>query len=140
MKVYTGDVKGAGTDANVFINIFGSTGNTGERKLVKSETHKDKFERAQVDVFVVEAVDLGKVFKVKIRHDNSMFGPAWFLDKVEVIDPVDNETFTFYCERWLAKNKEDCKIERSLYVKVHKVYYFSYPVSPCWVNSHSHAA
>ena len=62
--------------------------------------------------------DLGKVFKVKIRHDNSMFGPAWFLDKVEVIDPVDNETFTFYCERWLAKNKEDCKIERSLYVKV----------------------
>ena len=124
MKVYTGDVKGAGTDANVFINIFGSTGNTGERKLVKSETHKDKFERAQVDVFVVEAVDLGKVFKVKIRHDNSMFGPAWFLDKVEVIDPVDNETFTFYCERWLAKNKEDCKIERSLYVKVNKICLF----------------
>ena len=118
VKVYTGDVKGAGTDANVFINIFGSTGNTGERKLLKSETHTDKFERGQVDIFAIEAVDLGKVFKVKIRHDNSMFGPAWFLDKVEVIDPVDNETFTFYCERWLAKNKEDCKIERSLYVKV----------------------
>ena len=59
--MYTGDVKGAGTDANVFVNIYGDQGDTGERKLHKSETNRDKFERGQLDVFQIEAVDLGKV-------------------------------------------------------------------------------
>ena len=46
--VYTGDVRSAGTDANVFLTMFGENGDTGERPLSKSETHKDKFERGQV--------------------------------------------------------------------------------------------
>ena len=62
-------------------------------------------------------MDLGKVYKIRIRHDNSMLSPAWFLDKVEVIDQTDNETYTFHCERWLGKNKDDGKIDRNLYVK-----------------------
>ncbi|XP_071954737.1 lipoxygenase homology domain-containing protein 1-like [Antedon mediterranea] len=114
--VYTGDVFRAGTDANVFINIFGENGDTGERKLLKSESYSDKFERAHCDKFSVEAVDLGKVFKIKIRHDNSGFNAAWFLDKVEVVD-TDGETALFRCERWIGKNKDDGKLERSLYIK-----------------------
>lgn len=37
VHVFTGDVKGAGTDANVFITIYGQYGDTGERQLGKSE-------------------------------------------------------------------------------------------------------
>lgn len=48
VSVITGDVKGAGTNANVFLTIFGDRGDTGERKLEKSETHFDKFEKGQV--------------------------------------------------------------------------------------------
>ncbi len=48
VEVVTGDVRGAGTDANVFITILGDQGDSGERKLHKSETHSNKFERAQV--------------------------------------------------------------------------------------------
>ena len=48
VNVYTGNEKGAGTDANVFLTIFGDRGDTGERKLHKSETHRDKFEKGQV--------------------------------------------------------------------------------------------
>ena len=48
VDVYTGDVRGAGTDANVFLTIFGDKGDSGERKLYKSETHSNKFERGQV--------------------------------------------------------------------------------------------
>ena len=48
VHVITGDVKGAGTDANVFITIFGEYGDSGERPLSKSETHTDKFERGKV--------------------------------------------------------------------------------------------
>ena len=48
VDVITGDVKGAGTDANVFLNIFGKKGDCGERQLKKSETHQNKFEKGQV--------------------------------------------------------------------------------------------
>ena len=48
MEVFTGDVKGGGTDANVFISIFGDKGDSGERALRNSETNRDKFERNKV--------------------------------------------------------------------------------------------
>ena len=38
----------AGTNANVFATIYGENGDSGERKLQKSEKHMDKFERNQV--------------------------------------------------------------------------------------------
>lgn len=38
---------GAGTDANVYINIYGEIGDTGERKLRKSN-NLNKFEKGQV--------------------------------------------------------------------------------------------
>ena len=44
----TGDVYGGGTDANVFLTIYGDLGDTGERKLSKSETNSNKFERGSV--------------------------------------------------------------------------------------------
>ena len=47
VKVVTGDVLGAGTDANVFINMYGEFGDTGERRL-KDSDNINKFERNQV--------------------------------------------------------------------------------------------
>ena len=73
----------------------------------------------QVDVFKLEAADLGKIYRIKIWHDNKNINPSWYLDYVEVIDTADsNKSYMFHCERWLSKSKDDCKIERSLYVKV----------------------
>uniref|UniRef100_A0A8C0FBY8 Lipoxygenase homology domains 1 n=1 Tax=Bubo bubo TaxID=30461 RepID=A0A8C0FBY8_BUBBB len=111
ISVFTGDIYGAGTDANVFINIYGDLGDTGERKLSKSETNFNKFERGQEDTFTIQAVDLGILYKIKIRHDNSMFSPDWFLEKVEILDETTEESFIFLCERWLSKKKEDKKID-----------------------------
>lgn len=48
VSVRTGDMFGAGTDASVFLTIYGDLGDTGERKLAKSENNKNKFERGQV--------------------------------------------------------------------------------------------
>ncbi|RLV99983.1 hypothetical protein DV515_00009258, partial [Chloebia gouldiae] len=115
ISVFTGDIYGAGTDANVFLNIYGDLGDMGERKLSKSETNFNKFERGQEDLFTIQAVDLGILYKIKIRHDNSMFSPDWFLEKVEILDETTEESFVFLCERWLSKKKEDKKIERTLY-------------------------
>lgn len=47
VKVVTGDVMGAGTDANVFVNIYGELGDSADRQLAKSD-NLNKFERNQV--------------------------------------------------------------------------------------------
>ncbi|XP_054628770.1 lipoxygenase homology domain-containing protein 1 isoform X1 [Dunckerocampus dactyliophorus] len=117
VSVRTGDMYKAGTDANVFLTIYGDLGDTGERKLAKSENNRNKFERGQVDKFTIEAVDLGQVFKIQIRHDNSMVGADWYLDQVEVLDVDTEEVYMFLCERWLSKKKEDKRLERTFFVK-----------------------
>lgn len=47
VHVFTGTMWGAGTDANVYINIYGETGDTGERRLRKSN-NLNKYEKGQV--------------------------------------------------------------------------------------------
>ena len=116
VDVYTGDKFGAGTDANVFLTIFGNKGDSGERELARSETHGNKFERKQMDRFRISCADLGDIYKVIVRHDNSKLGSDWLLDRIEVVDDVT--TYMFHCEQWLAKDKGDKKIERKIYEKV----------------------
>lgn len=144
VSVRTGDMFGAGTDASVFLTVFGDLGDTGERKLAKSESNKNKFERGQVsqegsgmpagssidwneslllfkpqvDKFTIEAVDLGEVFKIRVRHDNSLMGADWYLDQVEVLDTETEEVYMFLCERWLSTKREDKRVDRTFYVKV----------------------
>ena len=55
----TGNVRGAGTDANVCVILYGTHGDTGNRKL--QQKFRDLFERNQTDKFVIEAIDLGKI-------------------------------------------------------------------------------
>ncbi len=123
IDVYTGDKFACGTNANVFCTIYGDKGDTGERELANSETHMDKFERKHVDRFRIESADLGNIFKLKIRHDNSGISPDWLLSKVEVIDDI--KTYVFYCEQWLSKGKEG-KLERTLYEKVFRKFILNY--------------
>ena len=73
-------------------------------------------------MFLLEAADLGYIHKAVIRHDDKNFGADWFLDKIEVIDTSEhNRKFTFNCERWLAKKRDDGKIKRTLYEKNYEV-------------------
>lgn len=44
VSTHTGDKRGAGTDANVFVTIFGHEGDTGDRRLDNS---KNNFERSR---------------------------------------------------------------------------------------------
>ena len=91
MRVFTGDKWGAGTDANVFVAMTGEFGDSGERELKDSE-NVNKFEKNQEDVFKVAAVELGRLKKLKVRHDNKGGGAAWYLDRVEVEDPKNHKT------------------------------------------------
>ena len=99
----------------MFINIFGDYGDTGERPLEKSSTNKNKFERNQLDVFILEAVKLKKIRKIVIGHDGKNPGAGWFLDRVTV-KQLGNTNYdqVFECKRWLATDEDDGKIVREL--------------------------
>jgi len=115
VNVKTGDVIGAGTDANVFMIIFGENGDSGELALKNSETYKDKFERNHTDVFTFKnLLSLGELTKVRIWHDNKFLGANWFLENVEIVDESNNEKYHFPCNRWLAKDKDDGSLIREL--------------------------
>ncbi|XP_012940984.2 lipoxygenase homology domain-containing protein 1, partial [Aplysia californica] len=83
VTVYTGNKGGAGTDANVSITMFGEFGDSGEKKLTKSRTNC--FERNSTDEFIVQCPKLGRLDRVRVGHDNSGFGPGWFLDKFPLL-------------------------------------------------------
>jgi hypothetical protein len=60
--VKTGDVSRAGTDANVYLKIFGEKGDTGTLQLENAESTSNKFERNRTDHFILNAEDIGKVY------------------------------------------------------------------------------
>ena len=114
IDVTTSDIRGAGTDANVSITLFGSNGlNTGKVKLGHS---KSDFERGNTDTFFTEFLDLGDIPEVEVEHDNAGVGPGWHLQGVvvtdETVDPP--KRFSFPCDRWLAVDEDDRQIKRRL--------------------------
>ncbi|XP_068705662.1 uncharacterized protein [Montipora foliosa] len=112
VHIYTGDKWGAGTDANVLITIFGEQGDSGEKKL---DNNKNNFERGQKDSFSISCETyLGRLTKIRIGHDNSGFGAAWFLDKVTVEDPNTGKEVIFSCQRWFSSSDDDGRISREL--------------------------
>ncbi|CAF4868842.1 unnamed protein product, partial [Rotaria sp. Silwood1] len=92
VDVYTENKIGAGTDGNIFINIYGECGDTGVRPLEYSLKN-------QVDNFIIEAVSLKLIRKVRIGRDGIGAGSGWFSNKV-VVHQEDGryEPTTFICD------------------------------------------
>lgn len=63
ISTFTGDLRGAGTDSNVFITIFGDLGDSGQKLL---DTKENNFERGKKDIFPVKCPNVGKVSKIRI--------------------------------------------------------------------------
>ena len=70
----------------------------------------------QEDIFTIACVNLGRLNKVKVWHDNSGLKSAWNLDRIEVYDKLAEDNFLFPCNRWLATNEDDGQICRELVV------------------------
>ncbi|XP_073487711.1 oxygen-regulated protein 1 isoform X2 [Aquarana catesbeiana] len=116
IHIHTGEVSDAEIDANVYMNLFGTNGDSGKRKLHKSKFESAKFQRGNVDVFCIQAVSLGELQKIQITQDGIKEGKGWFLDKVFVRYTVDGDDHQvlFPCSRWFDVNREDGKTERTL--------------------------
>ncbi|XP_058639791.1 lipoxygenase homology domain-containing protein 1 isoform X4 [Onychostoma macrolepis] len=114
IQVKTSDIAAAGTDANVFLIVFGENGDTGTLAL-RECSNRNKFEHNQVDVFRFgDILSLGELSKVRVWHDNKGPAPGWHLEYVDVKDDLLDQTFRFPCDRWLAKSEDDGQIMREL--------------------------
>ena len=60
----TGDVKGAGTDSNVYVTLFGMRGTTKKMPLVP-RTGVDPFERGNSDIFTFKCNNVGPLRKIR---------------------------------------------------------------------------
>ena len=66
VKVKTGSMFGAGTDANVFVTLTGEKGDSGERQLQDSN-NMNKFERKAVSDAILSDV------YIQVSNINSLF-------------------------------------------------------------------
>lgn len=63
VQVATSDIKNAGTDANVFITLYGSKGTSD--KLPLTGRQGNLFERGSVNTFPVSVDNIGFINKIK---------------------------------------------------------------------------
>ena len=98
--VKTSDVRGAGTDANVHVIMYGADADSGEIPLHIESDSGDKFERDALDVFVVNCLWIGDIKRLRIGHDAQGLGSGWHLERVIVHDCLARSYF-FPCNQWL---------------------------------------
>ena len=65
ITIVTGNEWGAGTNNNVYIIIFGEQSKTEKISLIESKSSKDPFENGQIDVFEIEALNIGKPINIR---------------------------------------------------------------------------
>jgi lipoxygenase homology domain-containing protein 1 len=114
VNVYTGNLSplaGAGTDANVYITMYGDKGSSDELSL---DNASNNFEQGQVDTFSLQLEDLGDLHQVRIRHDNRFAFPGWYLDRIFIRNEDTDQEWNFPCNRWLARDEDDGEIDRVL--------------------------
>ncbi|KAM9308372.1 oxygen-regulated protein 1 [Gastrophryne carolinensis] len=116
IKVYTGDMSGAGTDANVYIILFGENGNSfGPVQLTQPLKDEKPFKSGKVDTFIISTKEIGTISHIEIGHNGTGFGSGWFLDKIEITSLSTNDMTEFKCNRWLADDEDDGQTVIQLY-------------------------
>ena len=111
ITVFTGNIENAGTDANVFLSLFGSWSWIEDQLALPLGGSFDPFERNSTDRFRIHGHNLGRIRYLRIRHDNSGGKPGWFLDQIRIHQIKENVVYLFPANRWLAQDEGDCAID-----------------------------
>jgi hypothetical protein len=87
VKVFTRDDPGAGTNARVFIVLYGELGDSKRQRLEQTVSNRSRslFRRAGIDVFRIKvACDIGVLKKIEVGTLSAMNDASWKLDCIEV--------------------------------------------------------
>lgn len=114
VTVKTGKKSGAGTDADVYITLFGEAGQ------LTSQLDKagyDDFESGDKDNYLVSTTEgkLGRIYAIRLEHNNKGSGSGWYVEDVHIDDFENNSRgpskkyYNFPVNRWLATDESDGK-------------------------------
>ncbi|XP_078525795.1 polycystin-1-like protein 3 isoform X2 [Lissotriton helveticus] len=110
VKVFTGYRRGASTTAKVILTLYGAEAQSKPHHL--TDPGKAVFERGGVDIFLLKTCFLGELHSIRIWHDNSGPNPAWYVNRIMVIDLEAQQKWHFLCDSWLAADIDDCQLDR----------------------------
>ncbi|EGD79006.1 hypothetical protein PTSG_11815 [Salpingoeca rosetta] len=102
VTVVTGSDASHATDANVYLTIHGSKGDT-RREPLREDS--DNFDAGNEDVFAVESKSIGDITAITLEQDDSGASSAWFVERVTVRDTVTNKRIVFEVHDWLATDR-----------------------------------
>ena len=102
MRIRTGDLKYAGTDAKVFVMFKGEWTSSGYIRL--DNPNVDDFRRGSDSSFKLNlSINPGPIQSVIIKHDNSGDNPGWFIQSIVIVNITTGAEYYFIVDRWLTK-------------------------------------
>lgn len=101
--IRTGGESLAGTDSNVFIQLFGTTGQTESLHLPARDVFS--FEAGSTDKYVLQVPDVGDLTRCCIGHDDSEGDSGWFVVDVRIADDETDRTWTFVFNQWTGREE-----------------------------------
>ena len=99
MSVHTSDLPYAGTNAHVYISIYGERGWT--PPIVLDDPNKDDNERDEVGVYDFYTTDVGRPIKLLVWHDNLDHpnnGAGWHLSEVNCVHCLKIHVHVKFCK------------------------------------------
>ena len=118
-RVYTSDLVGASTNAYVYIAVYGSLGWTDP--LALDESNYDDNEQGQMDIHTFNTTDVGRPLKVLVWHAGGHSHNAWHLNKIELKNMANGETYTFNAHRWISPDKYNGQVTIELELDVWQI-------------------
>ncbi|KAK3594463.1 hypothetical protein CHS0354_024904 [Potamilus streckersoni] len=98
--VKTGDKLYSGTDANVFIILYGTNGKKSDTVHLDTFFHND-FEQDQLDKFTIQCENLDEISMIEFWRDDAGIGSNWYVETVKVVNQKTDEEFIFPILRWI---------------------------------------
>ncbi|CAF5146415.1 unnamed protein product, partial [Rotaria sp. Silwood1] len=77
--IYTSDKKGASTNAQAILVLYGSNGKS---KNIKLERNSNTFQQGYCDQFEADIYDIGVPWKLRVSLDKESLSASWHLDRV----------------------------------------------------------
>ncbi|KFV42360.1 Polycystic kidney disease and receptor for egg jelly-related protein, partial [Tyto alba] len=115
VTLYTGSRWGAGTKADVFLQLIGQNGTSDVHCL--QHPHFLSFQQGSIDCFLLTTKkDLGDICSFRVWHNNKGPSPSWFLSRAKVENMSTRKTWFFICRKWLSLDKGDHLLERTFSV------------------------
>ncbi|XP_025105054.1 lipoxygenase homology domain-containing protein 1-like isoform X1 [Pomacea canaliculata] len=115
VTIWTGDIPGASTDANVFITVTGDKGALPKTRLWhKNGTSKFCFVRGSKETFFIRSPKLGNLLYLTVEHDGLEKRHGWYVDHIEIQCMLTKHVWLFMCKNWLSMHHGDFRIKRDL--------------------------